>query len=118
MKKEVKNIVAIIIFLMIFLIFSIHDNQYFLFFLIFFPYFLIYLFRIKNYSSKLFYTNFMGIILIQWLTLIYFFVIGMINLNDPVFYLAILGFILQILNLGYFYYYRKEYSHSIWYLLK
>lgn len=120
MKNDVRNFVIIILSSIgFFIVYLIPGNKrYLLLVLIMLPSILTYLFRIKNYNSKIFYMAFLGIIMVQWLILIYFYLFEVIYANDLLFYLSIAAFIFYILNILYYYPRRGKYSKPICYLIK
>ena len=72
------------------------------------PLILINLFKIKNYDIKMYYISISFIIILQGLTLIYFYLYDSIYTKNPLYYFLITGFIFLIVNFVYYYPKRKE----------
>jgi len=113
MMNEFKKLIILTVIIVAFFIFLIPENKvYILLVLVLVPSILIYLLKIKKYSLKMFHIAFLGIIMIQWLTLAYFSIYGLIYTNKLLFYFSLGIFLLHLANFIYSYIRRDEYLKS------
>ncbi len=75
---------------------------------------LIFIVRIKDYSSKVFYRTFLGIVLLQGLTLTYLYIFEPFYRKELLFYVAAVIFTFLIILFIYYYIKRGKYSKLPW----